>query len=61
MTVARELLEQVVGKVFIAETSYDAGSLRARLAAKGIEAVIRPHPARSQKVAYDRELYKECY
>ena len=54
-------MEQVVGKVFIAETSYDASSLRARLAAKGIEAVIRPHPGRSEKVAYDQELYKERY
>jgi transposase len=43
----------------LADAAYDSDERRARLAARGIEAVIKPTGARSLKPAFDREIYKE--
>lgn len=43
----------------LADRAYDSGTLRARIAQVGAEAVIPPSPSRSLKPSYDRELYRE--
>ncbi len=66
VTQAEELIADVAGANFIANTAYDADHLRARLNDAGIVAVIPSNPSRAQAIPYDAELYKErhlveCY
>jgi transposase len=56
---ARELLTLVpTPKRLIADTAYDAMSLRSWLATRGAEAVIPPNPTRKHPHAYDATAYK---
>ena len=40
------------------DRGYDADRIRERLALDGLQAVIPPIPSRSQKLPYDKELYR---
>ena len=56
---AAALIEGLGAEAVIADTAYDAGHFRRRLAEIGAKAVIPPNPSRSLKPEYDAELYKE--
>ena len=43
----------------IADTAYDSGTLRGRIARSGAVPVIPPNRTRALKPTYDRELYRE--
>jgi transposase len=58
-TVAEELVEYAQGKIFLGDTAYDGQKIRDKIASKGLQAVIRPHPSRSLAPGYDKHLYKE--
>lgn len=57
--VAEELIGHAQGKYFLADTAYDGERIRQAVKARGMEAVIPPHPSRSSAPDYDRQLYKE--
>ena len=58
-SVADGLLAHVQGQACIADTAYDSGAIRQKLADKHIQAVIPCNPSRSSKIPYDKDLYKE--
>lgn len=58
-TVAGDLIEFAQGDFFLADTAYDGQKIRDKVAAKGIQAVIRPHPSRIQPPEYDIDRYKQ--
>ena len=53
------LLGELSCEALLADTAYDADYVRAWASEREAEAVIPPHPSRSQKPAFDRELYRE--
>lgn len=56
---ALPLIEGLTAEALLADAAYDSDAIRGALAARGIEAVIKPSGARSLKPAFDRELYRE--
>jgi transposase len=58
-SVAEQLIDHARGTYFLADTAYDGERIRQALNARGMEAVIRPHPSRSTAPEYDKLLYKE--
>lgn len=59
ITQAAALIEGLAAEVVLGDTAYDANPLRAAIAAKGATAVIPNNASRSQKLAFDRHLYRE--
>lgn len=53
------LIEGLEAGALLADAAYDSDDRRAWLAARGIEAVIKPTGARAGKPRFDRELYRE--
>ena len=53
-----ELMEGISCGAFLGDKAFDAKSLRARLAADGIEAVIPQRKGASETYEHDREKYK---
>ena len=56
---ALKLLRALECEALLADTAYDADYVREWASEQEAEAVIAPHPARSQKPAFDEELYRE--
>ena len=50
-----------MGKACIADSGYDAASIREAIVARGMKAVIAPHPTRKVKPRLNRRLYKLRY
>jgi transposase len=55
---AKELVLAAASSGLLADKAYDSDKLRHALAARGCSAVIPCTASRSQKLPYDRDLYK---
>lgn len=55
---AKGLVLAAASSCLLADKAYDSDDLRRALAAQGCSAVIPCNASRSQKLPYDRELYK---
>ena len=55
---AHALPEGLPAEVVIADAAYDAGHIRAAVAARGAQAVIPSNPSRTRRLPLDAHLYK---
>lgn len=55
---AKALVARVLPRCLLADKAYDSDELRAALREQSCGAVIPSNRSRSQKIAYDKELYK---
>ena len=55
---ARELFSKAVSRCLLADKAYDSDDLRGALPAQGCSPVIPSSESRSQRLPYDKELYK---
>ena len=55
---AKELVARVMSKCLLADKAYDSTDFRAALDEQGCQPVIPSNGSRSQKLPYDKELYK---
>jgi transposase len=53
------LIAHAQGRIFLGDAAYDALRLREAIAARGMQAVIKPNPTRKDPADYDKEIYKE--
>lgn len=59
---AKELLEAARGKALLGDTAYDSNEFIDAIRAKGMEAVVHPHPRRVWHVLkLDRKKYRRRY
>jgi putative transposase len=59
VTVAGELVEDIVGCAVIADRGYDSNELRRELEGNNNEAVIPGRKNRKEAITYDKEKYKK--
>jgi transposase len=59
ITQAHQLIEGLEAEAVIADTAYDADHFREAIAAGAAQAVIPSNPSRSQRLPFDKGLYRE--
>lgn len=61
MVAAGELLEAAQGEALLGDTSYDSNDFIQQIEARGMRAVIPPHPGRKQPRPLDETVYRQRY